>query len=352
MHIIPNGQINFSIVAVYLACKPGTMKFGRLPVTRAEGGILAHSVKFQGISLKKGTVLSAEHVRALNQAGCETVVIARLEATDLDENETARRIARFISGDNISFKRPGAGRSNIVPDTFGMLVYEPEHLDRINLVDEAITIAVMPPYTVVEAGQVVATVKIIPYSVDENTLTRIEKMQPPRPALLHVAVFNRLKIGFVQTFYPGMKETILNKTRKILDSRLQHLGNKVSSEQRCEHEESAIAGAFEKLLGGDYQMILIAGASATADRRDVIPLAIEAAGGRITHLGMPVEPGNLLVLGKFAAGLPVICMPGCARSPAVNGFDWVLERLLAGIPVKRSDIMRMGAGGYIKGSSL
>ena len=85
---------------------------------------------------------------------------------------------------------------------------------------------------------------------------------------------------------------------------------------------------------------------------DVIPLAIEAAGGRITHLGMPVEPGNLLVLGEFAADLPVICMPGCARSPAVNGFDWVLERLLAGIPVKREDIMRMGAGGYIKGSSL
>ena len=328
------------------------MKFGRLPVTRAEGGILAHSVKYQGIKLKKGTVLSAEHVRALDQAGCESVVIARLEATDLDENETARRIARLISGDNLSFKRPGTGRSNIVSETFGILVYDPEQLDRINLEDEAITIAVMPPYTVVEAGQVVATVKIIPYSVDENTVTRIGKMQPSRPALLHVAVFNSLKIGFIQTFYPGMNLAILNKTRKTLDSRLQRLGSEVTSEQRCEHDEGAIADAFKTLLGRDYQMILIAGASATADRRDVIPLAIEAAGGRVTHLGMPVEPGNLLVLGEFAADLPVICMPGCARSPAVNGFDWVLERLLAGIPVKREDIMRMGAGGYIKGSPL
>ena len=328
------------------------MQFGRIPVVSAAGGILAHSVKYSSISLKKGTVLSVEHIRLLTRAGCDSVVIARLESGDLDENETARRIARFISGDNLSFKRPGTGRSNIVSETFGMLIYDPECLNRINLEDEAITIAVMSPYTVVEAGQVVATVKIIPYSVDENTLTGIEKMRPSLPALLHVAVFNRLKIGFIQTFYPGMKETILNKTRKTLDSRLQRLGNKVSSEQRCEHEEGAIAGAFEELLGSDYQMILIAGASATADRRDVIPLAIEAAGGSITHLGMPVEPGNLLVLGEFAADLPVICMPGCARSPAVNGFDWVLERLLAGIPVKRTDIMRMGVGGYIKGSSL
>ena len=328
------------------------MQFGRIPVVSATGSILAHSVKYSSITLKKGTVLSAEHVRLLARAGCDSVVIARLESGDLDENETARRIASFISGENLEFQRPRTGRSNIVSKTFGVLVYDPEHLDRINLVDEAITIAVMPPYTVVEAGQVVATVKIIPYSVDENTLTGIEKMRPSLPALLHVAVFNRLKIGFIQTFYPGMRETILNKTRNTLDSRLQRLGNKVTSEQRCEHEEGAIAGAFEELLGSDYQMILIAGASATADRRDVIPLAIEAAGGRITHLGMPVEPGNLLVLGEFAADLPVICMPGCARSPAVNGFDWVLERLLAGIPVKRTDIMRMGVGGYIKGSSL
>ena len=118
----------------------------------------------------------------------------------------------------------------IVSETFGILVYDPEHLDRINLEDEAITIAVMPPYTVVEAGQVVATVKIIPYSVDENTVTRIEKMQPSRPALLHVAVFNSLKIGFIQTFYPGMNLAILNKTRKTLDSRLQRLGSAVTSE--------------------------------------------------------------------------------------------------------------------------
>ena len=328
------------------------MQFGRIPVVSAAGSILAHSVKYSSITLKKGTVLSAEHVRLLTRAGCDSVVIARLESGDLDENETARRIASFISGENLEFQRPRTGRSNIVSKTFGVLVYDPEHLDRINLVDEAITIAVIPPYTVVEAGQVVATVKIIPYSVDENTLTGIETMRPSLPALLHVAVFNRLKIGFIQTFYPGMRETILNKTRNTLDSRLQRLGNKVTSEQRCEHEEGAIAGAFEELLGSDYQMILIAGASATADRRDVIPLAIEAAGGSITHLGMPVEPGNLLVLGEFAADLPVICMPGCARSPAVNGFDWVLERLLAGIPVKRTDIMRMGVGGYIKGSSL
>lgn len=329
------------------------MQFDRTPVAGAAGGILAHSVKYSSINLKKGTVLSTEHTRLLAKAGCESVVIARLEVTDLDENEAARRIAARISGENARNQNPIAGRSNIISEVSGVLVYESAELDRFNLVSEAVTIAALPPYSVVKTGQAVATIKIIPYGVDEQIVRRIEQMHPHLPPLLRITAFNKLDVGFIQTFYPGMKQSILDKTRKILDDRLQRLGgSKVILEERCEHHEGAITEAFNKLLGTGCRMILIAGASATADRRDVIPLAIEAAGGGITHLGMPVEPGNLLVLGEFSDDCPIIVMPGCARSPAVNGFDWVLERLLAGIPVTREDIMLMGAGGYIKGSSL
>ena len=91
---------------------------------------------------------------------------------------------------------------------------------------------------------------------------------------------------------------------------------------------------------------MIHGASAILDRRDVIPAAIEAAGGRIDHFGMPVDPGNLLLLGRVA-GRPVLGLPGCARSPKINGFDWVLERLVAQLPVGAAEIMRMGSGGLL-----
>ena len=61
---------------------------------------------------------------------------------------------------------------------------------------------------------------------------------------------------------------------------------------------------------------------------------------------MPVDPGNLLLLGELG-GRPVLGAPGCARSPKENGFDWVLHRLLAGIPVTAADIRRMGTGGLL-----
>ena len=92
--------------------------------------------------------------------------------------------------------------------------------------------------------------------------------------------------------------------------------------------------------------MVIFGASAIADRRDVIPAGIEAAGGEVAHLGMPVDPGNLLLIGSYD-GVPVIGAPGCARSPKENGFDWVLHRLLAGLAVRRADIVAMGVGGLL-----
>jgi molybdenum cofactor cytidylyltransferase len=61
---------------------------------------------------------------------------------------------------------------------------------------------------------------------------------------------------------------------------------------------------------------------------------------------MPVDPGNLLLMGRLD-GVPVLGLPGCARSPKINGFDWVLQRLLAGLPVGPKEIMRMGVGGLL-----
>jgi molybdenum cofactor cytidylyltransferase len=112
------------------------------------------------------------------------------------------------------------------------------------------------------------------------------------------------------------------------------------------HETNALAAAVREVTAAGAELIIVFGASAIADRRDVIPSALEACGGRIEHLGMPVDPGNLLLVGDLD-GRPVLGAPGCARSPKENGFDWVLVRLLAGLPVAGADITRMGVGGLL-----
>jgi molybdenum cofactor cytidylyltransferase len=154
------------------------------------------------------------------------------------------------------------------------------------------------------------------------------------------------RVALIQTRLPGFKESILDKTSEVTGQRLAALGCPLVSEERCAHASADLAPRIAAAIEAGAEMVLVHGASAIVDRRDVIPQAVVAAGGRIDHFGMPVDPGNLLLLGHVGE-IAVLGLPGCARSPKVNGFDWVLERLVAGVPVGKREIMQMGAGGLL-----
>jgi molybdenum cofactor cytidylyltransferase len=139
---------------------------------------------------------------------------------------------------------------------------------------------------------------------------------------------------------------MLDKTVHITEERMVAIGGSLAGESRCPHEAGALAAEITAIMAQRPDLLLIAGASAITDRRDALPAGIELAQGRIEHFGMPVDPGNLLLLARLGP-TPVIGLPGCARSPKLNGFDWVLQRLAAGIPVDRESIMAMGVGGLL-----
>jgi molybdenum cofactor cytidylyltransferase len=164
--------------------------------------------------------------------------------------------------------------------------------------------------------------------------------------LIRVAPYRIRKVGVVSTVLPGLSPKVMDKTLKVTEERLAPAGAAIMAERRVAHEQSALAKAIDEVLKQGAELVIVFGASAIADRRDVIPAAVEAIGGRIEHFGMPVDPGNLLLIGD-ARGRPVLGAPGCARSPKENGFDWVLMRLLAGLEVPREAITGLGVGGLL-----
>jgi molybdenum cofactor cytidylyltransferase len=322
------------------------MKFGEAQLAEAQGAILAHSLKLGPTALKKARVLSAADLELIAAAGISRVVVARLEAGDVGEDAAAERIAAAAAGPGISAAAPFTGRVNLFAEARGLLVLDPQRVDRLNLVDEAITLGTLPPFATVAPRQMVATVKIIPFAAPEPAVEECVTTAIRGGPLLRVAPFRSISVGLLQTRLPGLKEGILDKTREVTEARLALLGCKLVFERRCAHETAPLAALIGEAFGHGIGLLLIHGASAILDRRDVIPAAIEAAGGRIDHFGMPVDPGNLLLLGRVG-GRPVLGLPGCARSPKINGFDWVLERLVAQLPVGAAEIMRMGSGGLL-----
>jgi molybdenum cofactor cytidylyltransferase len=322
------------------------MTFGAIPVVEAVGAILAHSVKLAGRALRKGRVLSREDVAALSDAGLTSVIAARLAADELGEDAAAGRLAGAVAGANVSVATAFTGRANLFAETRGLCVVDRSRLDEFNLVDEAVTLATLTPFALVEPKQMVATIKIVPFGAKRAIVERCAEIARTGGELLYVAPMIPTDAALIQTLLPGLKESVLDKTVEVTNSRLASLGSRLIGERRCAHTVHDLAARIRETAAEKPGLILIAGASAIVDRRDVIPAAIVECGGTIEHFGMPVDPGNLILLGRLD-GTPVLGLPGCARSPKENGFDWVLQRLLAGIAVTREDIMRMGAGGLL-----
>ncbi|HKS89341.1 MAG TPA: molybdopterin-binding/glycosyltransferase family 2 protein [Stellaceae bacterium] len=322
------------------------MNFGEILVSEAEGAILAHSLRLGAVALKKGRVLSADDVATLAAAGIDRIVAARLDPGDLREDAAADRIAAAVAGANVEPANAFTGRANLFAAAKGVLVFDRDRLDRLNLVDEAVTLGTLPPFAVVEPRQMVATVKIIPFALPAAAVERAAAFAAEGGPLLRVAAFASQRVALIQTRLPGLKESILDKTRGVTEQRLAALGSALASEERCAHEAGELAPRIAAAVASGADLVLVHGASVIVDRRDVIPAAIVAAGGEVQHFGMPVDPGNMLLLGRLD-GKTVLGLPGCARSPKENGFDWVLQLLCAGLPVGREEIMRMGAGGLL-----
>lgn len=340
------------------------MKFGAVPLAQAEGAILAHGVPQIG-GLTKGVVLGADDIAALRAGGITRVMVARLEQGDIGEDAAATALARALvpdpEGQGVRVTAAGSGRVNLMAARAGLLCLDVARLDALNRTDPMLTLASLPDLRRVSVGAMLATIKVISYGVGENILQRACAAVTPEgsgaPALL-VRGANLTTATLIETHHsdpaaPSKPAAIKPKGRKALAKRLDRLGAALIETLDVAHEAGAIAQALHRARG---QVVFILTASATSDAQDVGPMGVLQAGGRIVHYGMPVDPGNLLFIGEDVAPTlkvgtsprPVIGLPGCARSSALNGADWVLERVICGLPVGRAEIMGMGVGGLLK----
>jgi molybdenum cofactor cytidylyltransferase len=320
------------------------MKFGPVSPREAVGGVAVHAIRQGDFILKKGTLVTEQDADDMIRAGIKEIVIARLEKGDISEDEAATRVASAVAGEGVDVERAFTGRANLFASRAGVLIIDTEAVKHLNRVDEAITFATLPAFKAVAEGEMIGTVKLIPFGIDAALCEKA--VVAAAKAKLHVEPYKIKRVGIVSTLLPGLSPKVIDKTIAVTRERLARASARIVAERRVAHADAPLARAIVEVLAEGAELVLIFGASAIADRRDIIPTAIESVGGVIEHFGMPVDPGNLLLLGN-AHGVPVIGAPGCARSPKENGFDWVLMRQLAGLKVTRENIADMAVGGLL-----
>lgn len=321
------------------------MDFGEVALAQAEGAILAHSVQVAGRRLRKGLVLGAEDIAQLAATGLSRVIVARPGPGDVPEDAAADRLARALVPDEgaarLTRSAPFTGRVNLNAACPGIVAMDVAAIHALNRVHPAITLATLAPHTRVTPGLLTGTVKIIAYAVPQDALDRVCAIAR---GAIRVLPVTRPTAGLILTEVPEQDTKLARKGRQAIEGRLRALGMTLAACETVPHATAAIAAALARTPG---DMLMILTGSATSDLHDVAPEGLRVAGGRVDRFGMPVDPGNLLFLGALG-DRPVIGLPGCARSPALNGADWVLERLACGLTVTGDDIAAMGVGGLLK----
>ena len=319
------------------------MKFGPVPIAEAEGAILAHSLQTGDGRLRKGTVLTKTHLAALAEFGHDPVIAARLAPDDLDENAAADALARALvptPGQGIRLTPASTGRVNLVAEGAGVVTFDAAAIHALNRADPAITLATLPDATRVSAGTLLATIKIIAFAVPFDRIEAACAALPNGAVILHPPALSTARL--IETTVDGTRPA--TKGRAALAARLERLGVSLAERVVVPHEARPIA---EALGAADEELLFVLTGSATSDIADVAPSGVIAAGGEVIHFGMPVDPGNLLFIGRIGPR-PVIGLPGCARSLALNGADWVIERVVCGLPTGPDEIAAMGLGGLLK----
>lgn len=320
------------------------MEFGEVTLSQAEGAILAHSEAMpDGGRLRKGIVLGPDEIAKLANAGIAAVTVARLGPDDVHEDAAALALARALVPDaqsaGLTLRAMGTGRVNILADGPGVVRLNAKAIHKMNAAQPMITLATVPEWQRMEPGGMVATIKIISYAVPREGLARACALGA---GAIRLCPPTRRRVVLIQTAVSDEDGT---KGHRVTAERVMRLGGGLAPKQMVPHRKTDLASAIGAVRGAD--LILILTGSATSDLRDTAPEALRLAGGRVEHFGMPVDPGNLLFIGKLGR-VPVIGLPGCAKSPALNGADWVLERMMCGVPVTGRSISAMGVGGLLK----
>src|ERR1700758_3450569 len=220
------------------------MKFGPVPLEEARGGIMAHSQRVGERMIRKGSVLDESAVTALREAGRADVIVAQLEPGDVPEDIAADRLATPLVSPLLARSRAATGRVNLIAEVPGLLRINEAMINRLNTIDESLTIGTLPDYAVVAPKDLVATVKIIPFSVPGNVLHVAEALirQSGSPLTLHP--FHHLKVGLVVTELPGLKDSVTEKTIAATEQRITQLTGSLLPPLHTQHEETPIAKAL------------------------------------------------------------------------------------------------------------
>lgn len=305
------------------------------------GRVLVHDL---GPDLRKGTVLSAQHLARVRQAG--DVHVVELEPGDVHEDAAAQRLAAALAGLGLEVQAPVQSQTRLTATHRGLVRVRAKLVDAINALGYISVFTLMDGQAVAE-GEEVAGCKITPVAVPGHLIAAAEQMCREQGPVVELLSFRPLRTFVVAT--ERLKPKARELFRTAVTAKLGWYGAEVLAVREVARTSEAVAAAYREATALGAQLVLFAGASAI-DPLDPAYAELASAGGTLLQLGAPMHPGSMLWLGRLDDAA-VVGVASCAGFGRSSSLDLLLPFVFAYGRADAGDLLRLGHGGLIESAA-
>ena len=321
----------------------------KIRVQDAVGQTLCHDMTailesgFKGVRFTRGHVVSEEDVPAMLDIGKTHVFVWEPEADELHEDDAARALVEKMCGDNLEYTGPSEGKFLITAAADGLFCLNGEALRKINSVEDY-TVATRPGYSAVSKGEKLCGARIVPLVTRRSNAEEAVSIANDNYPVMELKPYKIKRVGAVITGSEIYNGRIPDAFEPILRKKVERFGAELERVTICDDDLAMIKGTIAEYIASGIELILLTGGM-SVDPDDLTPTAIRESGAEVITQGTPVQPGNMLTI-AYLKNAVLVGVPGASMHSPVTSLDVFLPRIMAGVPVKREDIISLGEGGF------
>jgi hypothetical protein len=311
---------------------------------RLAGHVLAHDLRDPDgrIAFAKGTPLGTVDPSVLVALPWESLHVVAMGEGDVHEHEAGARLARSAAGAGVAVGAWGGGHWPMTAMHRGMLRVHLAALEAVNTI-EGLCVYTLFDRQVVDAGEVVARAKIVPFILPRAVLEEGEERARAADGLVTVLPFQPRRVGALVQETLGQRA--MARFEGALAEKVEWFGSSLLPPRFVPTQPDTVVAGLRGLLEDGAEVLAVAGSRAM-DPLDATFEALRRIGATMVRHGVPAHPGSLFWLARVGE-IPVVGMPPCGLFSQATVFDLVLPRLLAGERLEAADLASLGHGGFL-----
>ena len=318
----------------------------KVNVQDAVGLELCHDItemnhNFKGAAFKRGHIIQQSDIAHLLQIGKEHIYVWEEHAGEIHEDDCARRLAAMAPVMGAHYTEPAEGKVLLFSDQRGMFRVNRKLLNKINSIGD-ITICTLPDHYPVEAGDRLASMRIIPLVTQQAQIIQAEQLCK-KEKLLELYPYQHKKVGIIITGNEIFHGRIQDLFAPVIQKKMAQYPSEIVGITICEDNVESIRNAARNHLERGANFLVFTGGM-SVDPDDLTPTAIQQLGADIISYGVPSQPGNMTLV-AYLDDIPILGIPGAAIKLPTTVLDALLPQIFAGIPICKDDLIRLADGG-------